>query len=193
MRQTWGKSDCRSKTNVSTSNYYLVPQKVATSIISNKAQKRERKLFPLKIEETNLFCHLRQKQATEYNQATKEDIPAPNDVWLKQITPITTVVASLVHMKSKRWTENCTVEKLGVSHSVKKLNTGEIIPRRKYFLVLLSDDAVQFLKRYKVKILYLLLSESVILYFKSYAVSRDLKLLAPSFSNHSWQQLIGKG
>lgn len=104
MRQTWGKSDCRSKTNVSTSNYYLVPQKVATSIISNKAQKRERKLFPLKIEETNLFCHLRQKQATEYNQATKEDIPAPNDVWLKQITPITTVVASLVHMKSKRWT-----------------------------------------------------------------------------------------
>lgn len=80
MRQTWGKSDCRSKTNVSTSNYYLVPQKVATSIISNKAQKRERKLFPLKIEETNLFCHLRQKQATEYNQATKEDIPAPNDV-----------------------------------------------------------------------------------------------------------------
>lgn len=93
MRQTWGKSDCRSKTNVSTSNYYLVAQKVATSIISNKAQKRERKLFPLKIEETNLFCHLRQKQATEYNQATKEDIPAPNDVWLKQITPITTVVA----------------------------------------------------------------------------------------------------
>lgn len=77
------------------------------------------------------------------------------------------------------------MEKLGVSHSVKKLNTGEIIPRRKYFLVLLSDDAVQFLKRYKVKILYLLLSESVILYFKSYAVSLDLKLLAPSFSNHS--------
>lgn len=73
MRQTWGKSDCRSKTNVSTSNCYLVAQKVATSIISNKAQKRERKLFPLKIEETNLFCHLRQKQATEYSQATKED------------------------------------------------------------------------------------------------------------------------
>lgn len=72
MRQTWGKSDCRSKTNVSTSNYYLVAQKVATSIISNKAQKRGKKAVPAE-DRTNLFCHLRQKQATEYNQATKED------------------------------------------------------------------------------------------------------------------------